>query len=57
MAKPSDPDSIADSIIKLLESGDQELLKMGNCGKQYYWEHLSLEQGSKKFNALFKKLA
>ena len=57
VAKPSDPDSIADSIIKLLESGDQELLKMGNCGKQYYWEHLSLEQGSKKFNALFKKLA
>lgn len=57
VAKPSDPDSIADSIIKLLESGDQELVKMGNCGKQYYWEHLSLEQGSKKFNALFKKLA
>jgi colanic acid biosynthesis glycosyl transferase WcaI len=57
VAKPSDPDSIADGIISLLECGDQELVKMGNCGKQYYWEYLSLEQGSKKFNTLFKKLA
>jgi colanic acid biosynthesis glycosyl transferase WcaI len=57
VAKPSNPDSIADGIISLLESSDQELAKMGNCGKQYYWEHLSLDQGAKKFNALFKKIA
>lgn len=56
VAKPSNPDSIADSIISLLEIGDQELAKMGNRGKQYYLEHLSLDQGAKKVNTLFKKL-
>lgn len=56
VAKPSNPDSIANSIISLLERGDKELAKMGNCGKQYYWEYLSLDRGAKKFNALFNKV-
>lgn len=53
--EPSNPESIAQSVIKLYSLPQAELNRMGSNAKQYYKEQLSLESGVAKFDKIFRK--
>jgi glycosyltransferase involved in cell wall biosynthesis len=55
--EPQNPINIADSVMKLASLPAEELRLMGDNGRQYYYERLSLEIGSSRFASLFEKLA
>jgi colanic acid biosynthesis glycosyl transferase WcaI len=56
-AQPEEARSIADAIKQLSELGPEKLLEMGQRGRRYYYENLSLDVGARKFVAVFNEVA
>lgn len=54
-AQPSDARSIADAIRQLAAMAPEGLRKMGERGRVYYWQNMSLDVGAKKFLAIFQR--
>ena len=52
-AKPSNARSIADVIQQLSILPPSELKKMGENGRAFYWQNMSLDIGARKFLAIF----
>ena len=52
-AKPSNPRSIADAIQQLAALPPSELQKMGQNGRTFYWESMSLDVGARRFLEIF----
>ncbi|WP_392352685.1 glycosyltransferase family 4 protein [Pseudoalteromonas rhizosphaerae] len=52
--EPNNSISLADAIIKLAELTECQRIEMGENGRNYYYEELSLEIGVKKFTRIFK---
>ena len=53
---PENPESIADIMVKFLKLGEDKLIKMGENGKTFYQEHLSLEVGTEEYLSIFNEL-
>lgn len=56
-AQPEEARSIADAIKQLSELGVEKSLEMGQRGRRYYCENLSLDVGARKFVAVFNEVA
>ena len=54
--QPDNPESLADAISHLCCLSDAERLQLGNAGKDYYEQHLSLKQGVSKFISIFEEV-
>ena len=54
--EPENPDSIAASILKFLELDTGQRQRMGQNGRRYYDQNLSLKVGAEKFNYIFKNV-
>lgn len=50
---PEDSESLKSAVKKMLSLSESELENMGEKGKRFYDENLSLEVGSKKFDSVF----
>jgi colanic acid biosynthesis glycosyl transferase WcaI len=57
LAVPDDADSIASAALALFRSDGESLGRMGECGRHYYDEHLSLRAGTARFAKIFHQLA
>ena len=57
LAQPEDPASIAAAAQDLADMDGERLARMGACARDYYEEHLSLQQGAARFAAIFAQLA
>jgi len=53
-AQPSNARSIADAIQQLAAMPPSELQKMGENGRAFYWENMSLDVGARRFLAIFQ---
>ncbi len=53
-AQPSNARSIADAIQKLAAFPPNELKKMGENGRAFYWANMSLDVGARRFLAIFQ---
>lgn len=56
LAAPEDPEAIVAAAMALYESGAAELNAMGDRGRQYYQQHLSLRMGAAKFAKIFARI-
>lgn len=54
--EPENPQSIAKSIKKISGMSDQQRNQMGQNGKLFYEQHLSLEIGTRKLEEVFKSV-
>jgi colanic acid biosynthesis glycosyl transferase WcaI len=54
--KPGDPKSISEAITKFKSMSKEELDEMGQNGRRFYQEHLSLEVGVKHFIDVFQSI-
>ncbi len=54
--EPGDPVDIADKILELSQMPEEKLNQMGNNGKTFYQNHLSIEMGMEKFLKIFNDL-
>lgn len=54
---PENPAALAAAIEKLATLDISDLEKMGENGRNYYFDHLSLEKGVAAFAAIFRQLA
>ena len=52
-AQPSNARSIADAIQQLASLPPSELQKMGENGRAFYWENMSLDVGARRFLEVF----
>jgi glycosyltransferase involved in cell wall biosynthesis len=55
LAKPEDPRSIADAVLGLAALSTEERLQMGERGRAFYDEHLSLDVGTARMISLFNE--
>ena len=55
-AQPEHARSIADAIQQLATMGSDRLLKMGQSGRRYYRENLSLDVGARRFIETFESM-
>ncbi len=53
VCEPENPRSIAETVARFAAMSPEELLNMGEAGKKYYDEKLSMKAGVAKFEALF----
>jgi glycosyltransferase involved in cell wall biosynthesis len=53
-AQPSNARSIADAIQKLAAMPPDDLQKMGENGRVFYWANMSLDVGARRFLAIFQ---
>lgn len=53
---PENPSSIAQAVKKLFNMSKTDLKKMGNAGKKFYNNKLSLRVGAKKFEKIFVQI-
>ena len=53
-ALPQDPQSIADSVLKLYRMSESDRAKLGENGLNFYREQMSLSRGVNYFSQLFK---
>lgn len=56
VAKPCDPESIANAMIYLSKMSKSHLKEIGDSGREYYWSKLSIDIGALKFKDIFLKL-
>jgi colanic acid biosynthesis glycosyl transferase WcaI len=56
VCKPEDPKSIADTVAIFAGMSSEERRSMGEAGKRFYDEQLSLKTGVTKFEALFARI-
>jgi glycosyltransferase involved in cell wall biosynthesis len=56
VCEPENPRSIADAITHFAGMSPQERLSMGEAGKRFYDEQLSLKAGVTKFESLFARI-
>ena len=54
--QPDIPESLADAISHICCLSDTERLQLGNAGRDYYEQHLSLKQGVSKFVSIFEEV-
>ena len=54
---PEDPDAMVQALTKLVALDKEQLDAMGERGRAYYWNELSMEKGLQKFDRLFRQLA
>lgn len=52
---PEDPAALADSVRRLSAMSPSERATMGENGKAYYWQHLSMSKGMARFIEIFEK--
>ncbi|MDS1782199.1 glycosyltransferase family 4 protein [Vibrio vulnificus] len=52
--EPNSPDSLAEAIQSIVSKTSAELELMGNNAKSFYYQHLSLEKGVKRFISVFE---
>ena len=57
IATSESPESIAESIIQIKNMQEDERLRLGRNGKEFYQEKMSLRVGVEKFNKIFQRLA
>lgn len=57
IAQSEDPASLAQAVMTLLDASPASRAEMGEKGRSYYLENLSLDQGSRKFSRIFLELA
>ena len=55
-ASPEDAENIVSTILKFIEMSEDERRLMGEKGQAYYFKHLSLDVGVKKFTEQFYSL-
>ncbi len=55
--EPENPKSIAETVIKFYSLSPVELKRMGDNGKKFYHEQLSLQIGAAKFEKIFRMVA
>jgi len=55
--EPENPQSIAEAVEKFQAMPQEELAAMGENGKRFYRQELSLAIGARQFNKIFKALA
>jgi glycosyltransferase involved in cell wall biosynthesis len=56
ICKPDDPQAMARAMRQFASMPTSELEAMGERGRQYYHEHLSLEMGGGQMDAIFRRL-
>jgi glycosyltransferase involved in cell wall biosynthesis len=56
VCEPENPRSIADTVARLAGMSPEERRSMGEAGKRFYDEQLSLKTGVTKFEALFARI-
>jgi glycosyltransferase involved in cell wall biosynthesis len=56
VCEPEDPRSIAETVARFAVMSPEERHRMGEAGKRYYDEQLSLKAGVTKFEALFARI-
>jgi len=56
VCEPENPRSIADTVARFAEMSAEERRRMGEAGKRFYDEQLSLKTGVTKFEALFARI-
>jgi glycosyltransferase involved in cell wall biosynthesis len=56
VCEPENPRSIADTIARFAQMSPEERRSMGEAGKRFYDEQLSLKSGVTKFEMLFVKI-
>ncbi|CAH6799953.1 putative glycosyl transferase [Vibrio chagasii] len=54
--QPDNPESLAEAIAYVCDLSDSERLSLGNAGKNYYEQNLSLKQGVAKFISVFEEV-
>jgi len=54
--KPGDPENIAEAIDKFKSMPKKEMEQMGQNGKKFYREQLSLDVGTKRFEKVFESM-
>jgi colanic acid biosynthesis glycosyl transferase WcaI len=54
-AQPSNARSIADAIRQLAIMAPENLRKMGERGREFYWKNMSLDVGTRKFLSIFQR--
>jgi colanic acid biosynthesis glycosyl transferase WcaI len=57
IAESDNSESIADAAIMLFKSDVSVLISMGESGRNFYHQHLSLSIGSKHFGDIFRRLS
>lgn len=57
IATSESPESIAESIIQIKNMQEDERLRLGSNGKEFYQEKMSLRVGVEKFNKIFQRMA
>ncbi|MFA0623173.1 glycosyltransferase family 4 protein [Vibrio breoganii] len=56
VCEPNSPESLSLAITKLANKNSMEREKMGDAGKTYYYQHLSLDKGVDKFIQIFEEV-
>lgn len=54
--KPDNPNSLAEAITELFLLSDEQRIKMGENGSEFYYKKLSLKIGVKKFIRIFEEI-
>lgn len=54
-AQPANARSIADAIRQLAAMAPENLRKMGERGREFYWKNMSLDVGARKFLSIFQR--
>ncbi|TKE90482.1 glycosyltransferase family 4 protein [Vibrio sp. F12] len=54
--QPDNPESLAEAVTNICSLTELERLSLGEAGKQYYEQHLSLKQGVNKFISIFEEV-
>lgn len=56
VCEPNSPESLSSAITKLANKNSMERESMGDAGKTYYYQHLSLDKGVDKFIQIFEEV-
>lgn len=54
---PEDPQSLASVVTELAGWTEEERRSAGDAGRTYYWRHMSLDIGSRRFAEIFHRVA
>ena len=57
VCEPGNPQSIAEAVRKLVDTGEERLAEMGRAGRAFYDRELSVSVGVEKFDRVFKAAA
>ena len=57
LCQPENPNSIAETSLRLSSMPKEELIQMGKNGRQFYEQELSLEIGVRRFEKIFQSIA